>query len=229
MPYVYFNFELIDFDDICCRPELNYDNKETEIIFPYIMNTADHHITYISIALAVAYTILFKRGKIKENEIIYLKQNQKRIYQSYMSRMFTEVLLSDGEISEEEYDFLRNRQEEIIEKTVIYNEEKRKMNEEEKKQVGKYNVDLAHIRAEITLKVVKYALENNLMLESVLHDVFDGLAEDAIRSLKCYQEVLKDENYKNVMNAIKRHNDIREKKLKNGNFTFEDGKIKVDK
>ena len=103
------------------------------------------------------------------------------------------------------------------------------MNEEEKKQVGKYNVDLAHIRAEITLKVVKYALENNLILESVLHDVFDGLTEDAIRGIKCYQEVLKDENYKNVMNAIKRHNDIREKKLKTGNFTFEDGKIKVDK
>lgn len=100
------------------------------------------------------------------------------------------------------------------------------MNKEEKKITGQYNIDLAHMRAEIALKVIKYAEKNNLIVERVLHDVLDDLPENTIKGLERFEKIANSENRKDIMAAIRRRTEANEEKLRNGNYSVQEGKIK---
>lgn len=100
------------------------------------------------------------------------------------------------------------------------------MNKEEKKLAGQYNIDLTHMRAEIAMLIIKYATKNNLIVESVLHDVLDDLPEMTIKGLESFEKIANSGNLKDVMDAIRRRTEIQEEKLKNGDFSVQEGKIK---
>lgn len=100
------------------------------------------------------------------------------------------------------------------------------MNKEEKKINGQYNIDLAHMRAEIAVKVIKYAEKNNLIVERVLHDVLDDLVENTIKGLERFEKIANSENRKDIMAAIRRRTEANEEKLRNGNYSVQEGKIK---
>lgn len=100
------------------------------------------------------------------------------------------------------------------------------MNKEEKKINGQYNIDLAHMRVEIAMKVIKYAIKNNLIVERVLHDVLDDLAEHTIKGLESFEKIANSENRKDIMAAIRRSTEANEEKLRNGNYSVQEGKIK---
>lgn len=100
------------------------------------------------------------------------------------------------------------------------------MDKEEKKINGQYNIDLAHMRAEIAVKVIKYAKKNNFIVERVLHDVLDDLVENTIKGLESFEKIANSGNRKDIMAAVKKSTEIREEKLRNGDYSVQEGKIK---
>lgn len=102
------------------------------------------------------------------------------------------------------------------------------MNKEEKKRNGQYNIDLANMRAEIALIIIKYADKNNLIVERVLHDVLDDLPEITIKGLESFEKIANSGNRKDIMAAIRRRTEAKEEKLRNGDYSVQEGKFNFD-
>ena len=92
------------------------------------------------------------------------------------------------------------------------------MDKEFKKKMGQYNVDITHMKADYVLKLVNYAIANELDIKSVIQAGTDNLGATAIKSLDTFERIIDCGNLEDVTAAIKRANNIREEKLRNGDF-----------